>query len=270
METVRGRVRDLARRQYDVVGVWQLRQLGLGTGAIKAALRGWRRVHHGVCAPGDLSELGWYMAAALAGGPGAAISHLSALMLLGLRPQQPGDIHVTVPRVGGRRERLGLVIHRRRRVDAGTFVGIPVTSPTQSLKDAGIEPYELYRALEEADRRGHSIHFLNDVVRLQRSIRGRTRSDAEARFVLLCHDHGIELPLVNHRVNGIEADFQWPRARSIVEVDGWEFHKERQQFEDDRRREVVHATAGWRVLRVSAAQVQHSPATIAAALRSVL
>jgi len=271
MKTLRGRVRDLARRQHDLVAVWQLRQLNLAAGEIKAALRGMWRVHRGVCAVGDLTELGWFMAAALAGGPGAAISHISALMLLGIRPHQPGDIHVSVPRGGGRAARGGLVIHRRQDLDVGISQGIPVTSPTQSLLDADLEPYELYRALEEAEARHYHLSLpLDAVVRLQQTIDGRTRSDAEARFILLCHEHRIEPPLVNRRVNGIEADFHWPRAQIIVEVDGWEFHKERSQFEEDRRREIVHATAGWHVLRVSAAHVRDAPAKVAAALRSVL
>lgn len=270
MNSLRGRVWDIAGGQHGVVARWQLRAMGMSAEEAKTALRGARRVHRGVAALGDLDELGWYMAAALASGPGAAISHTSALMLLGLRPHQPGDIHVSVPRGGGRSERDGLIIHRRQRFDSGTSHGIPVTSPTQSLVDADLETYELYRALEVADRRGHPVHLLNDVVRLVQTVRGRTRSDAEARFVLLCHEHRIELPLVNHRVNGIEADFHWPRAQAIVEVDGWEFHRDRAQFEEDRRREIVHATAGWRVLRVSANQVRDAPAAVAAALRSVL
>jgi len=196
------------------------------------------------------------------------ISHLSAVMLLGLRPQLPGEIHVSVPGRDGAAQRDGLIVHRpRRSLDTGHCQGIPVTSPTQSLRDAGPKPYELYRAIEEAERRGYRLNLpLNDVVRLKQAVRGRTRSDAEAKFLLLCHHHGIDLPLVNHRINGIEADFHWPHRRLVVEVDGWEFHSERAQFEEDRRRNLVHRAAGFEVLRVSARQVERDPALVAAAV----
>jgi very-short-patch-repair endonuclease len=72
-------------------------------------------------------------------------------------------------------------------------------------------------------------------------------------------EHGIALPLVNHHVNGIEADFHWPQARLVLEIDGWEWHNERPQFEEDRRRELVHAAAGWQVVRASASQVFATP-----------
>jgi very-short-patch-repair endonuclease len=78
--------------------------------------------------------------------------------------------------------------------------------------------------------------------------------------------NGITLPLVNHHVNGIEADFHWPEPRLILEVDGYEFHKDRPQFEEDRRRELIHAAAGWQVVRASARQVMREPDLVLAAL----
>src|SRR5688500_7451635 len=114
MTTSACQFRVLASRQHDVVANWQLSRLGMSETQIREALRGLRRVHRGVCALGDLTELGWYMAAALAMGPTGAISHLSALMLLGLRPYEPHDIHVSFSG-GGRSRRDGLIPHRRRR-----------------------------------------------------------------------------------------------------------------------------------------------------------
>jgi very-short-patch-repair endonuclease len=257
-----------AGRQHGVVAGWQLAR-DFTRREIAEALRGLRRVHRGVCAVGDLTELGWYMAAALAMGPSGAVSHLSALMLLGLRPYVPGDIHVSHIG-GGRGQRPGLRTHRRRELDVGTCNGIPVTSPTQSLRDANLKPYELYRALEEADRRTLHIdrtHLLKDVVHTQQAVKGRTRSDAEARFILLCHDHKLPLPLVNHQLNGIETDFHWPRDRIVVEVDGYEFHSSKPQFEEDRRRGLVHTAAGYTVVRVSALQVKNEADLVVRALR---
>jgi hypothetical protein len=264
------RVCNLAEKQHGAVAVWQLRKLlRLDRGEIVAAVRHLARVHQGVYALGDLSELGWYRAATLALGPDAFVSHLSAAMLLGLRPQAPGDIHVSVPGNSGRAEREGLKIHRRVRLDVGDCQGIPVTSPTQSLRDADLAPHELYRAMEAAEKLGYPLTLpLDDIVRLKQAVKGYTRSDAEARALILMARNGIELPLVNHHVNGIEADFHWPRARIVLEVDGWEYHKERPQFEEDRRRGLVHTAAGWQVIRISALQVQQQPELLLRALQT--
>lgn len=143
-----------------------------------------------------------------------------------------------------------------------------MTSPTQSLKDADLAPFELYRALEEAERRTRPVHLLSDVVRLKQAVQGTTRSDAEAQFLILCQQHGITLPHVNHVLNGIETDFHWSQARIVLEVDGWAFHKERPQFEEDRRRGLVHAAAGWQVIRASGAQVMNEPELVLGALQT--
>ena len=114
MESTFGRICNLAEKQHGAVGVWQLRdELGLSRAEIVAGVRRLTRVHHGVYALGELTELGWYRAATLALGAHAVVSHLSALQLLELRPIEPGAIHVSVPRAGGRRARDGVVVHRR-------------------------------------------------------------------------------------------------------------------------------------------------------------
>ena len=152
MNTNVGRVMDLARKQHGVVAVWQMREeLRLEPGQIRAICRRLTRVHQAVYAVDELSALGWYRAATLALGARAAISHRSALMLLGLRPYKPIPIDVSVPGRGGRERRGGIEIHRPRvPMEVGESHGIPVTSPAQSLRDADLEPYALYRALEEA------------------------------------------------------------------------------------------------------------------------
>ena len=267
MNALRGRVVDLAARQHQTVAFWQLRRDGMTKAAAQAALRGLPRPFRGVAALQELDWHGWLMAAALACGPGAAISHLTALQLRGLRPWEPGPIHVSVPRGGGRSRRDGLELHRRSSLEVSRYEGIPVTSTSQSLLDADLRSHELYRALEEADKRGLRPTLpLHAIQSLQRKVAGRTRSDAEARFVVLCQEHGLKLPRVNHRLNGFETDFHWRPARLVVEVDGYEFHRERRQFEEDCRRGVAHRIAGFEVIRVSALQVFNEPEKVVAAL----
>ena len=263
-----GRVIALAERQHEVVAAWQVRTLGWEPKRVHRALRNLRKVHHGVRATGDLSELGWFMAAALAGGPGAMVSHLSALQLMGLRPHRPGDIHVTLTKRSGTAQREGIIPHRPRTTpERWTYKNIPTTSPTQSLNDAALKPHELYRALEQAEKHGYPTSLpLNDVVRLKQTVRGVTRSDAEAKFLLLCADAGLPLPLVNHQLNGFETDFHWPELRLVVEVDGWEHHREHRNFNTDRYRGLVHRSRGWDVVRISADHVYDEPELILDAL----
>ena len=267
MTTTLGRVCNLAERQHGAVAVWQMRAFGLSRGQIVAVSRRLRPVFRGVYAVTDLSLLGWYRAATLALGPDAVLSHLSALMLFGLRPLQPSRIHVSVPRGGERAIREGIIVHRRRQMEIGTCQGIPVTSPGQALRDANLAPFELFRAVEAAQVKHPGLTLPdNETVALHRAVSGTTRSDAEAQFLILCAQHGVTLPLVNHVLNGIITDFHWPEAKLILEVDGWEFHKDRGQFEEDRRRELVHAAAGWQVVRASGRQVFAEPALVLGAL----
>ena len=271
MSTLRDRVDVLFSSQHGAVAGWQLVAEGWSRSQVDAALRGLRRVFRDVCAHGDLSELGWYRAAALSMGPTGAISHLSALMLMGLRPFKPHDLHVSYEG-GYRAPRAGLVPHRRRApFETRTWAGIPVTSLTQSLKDADLAPHELYRAIEQAEVLGHPLSLpLDAIARLKHAVQGRTRSDTEARFLFLLHEHDLALPKVNQMLNGYEADFHWPDRRVVVEVDGWKHHCEKVNFDDDRHRELVHRAAGFEVVRISAGHVYDRPRLIVAALAEVL
>ena len=265
----------LAARQHGVAAVWQMLRLGAPRASVDAWVREHReeRLHRGVY--GRPALLGGFMAAALAIGPGSAVSHLSGLRVWGMRPHAEDDVTVEVsaPGRGGRRRRDGLVVCRCQALRRVRCLGIPVTTPTQSLLDARLPRHEAYRALEAAENLqlridwdrlcGPALREVRDVLRLGLN---PTRSDAEARFLFLCRDHGIDTPIVNSVLNGVETDFHWPRARLVVEVDGWEFHSEREAFERDRDRGLVHRVAGWEVVRVSASQLVRTPAVVAAAV----
>lgn len=272
----------LAGRQHGVVARRQLVALPLGAGAIDHRLRRGRLhpLHRGVYAVGHraLSREGRWMAAVLAGGNGAALSHRSAGALWGILPNARTDAEITVPVT--RRRRPGLEQHQSILVaDELTAVdGVPVTTAARTLLDlaAVVRPHQLRRAVEEAEvRRLWDRLSVADLLDRHRGRRGTaelsalvadaavgldvTRSDLEARFLAAVIDAGLPRPRANVplEVGGrvLEPDFAWPERRVAVELDGHAFHATRASFEDDRARDRALHAAGWRVIRVTARQL---------------
>jgi predicted transcriptional regulator of viral defense system len=160
MTTIDRRIAKLADRQHGVVARWQLLALGLSSSAIERRIAGGLlvRVYHGVylVARTTLSPRGHWMAAVLSCGPGATLSHRSALMLHDLIPIGGGKIDVTVE-AGGRRQRGKLGVHTSTldAEDATIVDAIPVTSVARALLDSAavVNDDRLLRAIEEAERR---------------------------------------------------------------------------------------------------------------------
>jgi very-short-patch-repair endonuclease len=277
---------ELAEAQHGVVSRAQLLALGLSKGAIDSRVRrgALRRLHLGVYALGHaaLRAEGRWLAAVLACGEGATLSHTSAARLWRLSsvPADPA-VHVTIGR--GHRERPGIRAHRSptTRADVTVERGVPVTTPARTLVDlADVVPYETLRAIAD-----HGVRLDARAVRRaqarapNRRGRGalarllgddgaelRTRSALERRLRRLARDSGLPAPRVNHRVEGRERDFAWPGARLVVEVDGHAFHAARGAREADHDRDAELVLAGWRVLRLTHAQVFGEPAAVSARL----
>ena len=285
----------LARRQHGVVARRQLAALGLSRNMIdrRVAVGRLHVVHRGVYAVGHtaLSRYGRWMAAVLACGTGAALSHASAGALWEIRASAAILIDVSVPRAGGRK-RPGLRIHRAATLladEVAVHCGIPVTTPARTLLDlaAILQPRPLERALDEAEKReltdypalealarAHPGH--RGARNLQRVILGHlagttmTKSVLEERFLELCRDHGLPKPLVNWWVEAKEVDFFFAEHRLIAETDSWTHHRTRRAFENDRARDALLARAGYRTLRFTHRQIQDDPTTVAATIRSQL
>lgn len=285
----------IAGRQHGVVSRAQLRELGLTDNGIARRVRAGtlHRLHAGVYAVGHtaLGERGRWMAAVLAGGPAAALSHASAAALWDLRAVDPVVVHITVPRTGAR-SRPGLRIHRSGTLggdDVTARHGIPVTTPARTILDiaATIGDRDLQRALDEgavqrlisvsslvALARAHPGHpgsaTLKQALRTHAPGTTLTRSELEERFLALCAAHGLPRPEVNVRVAGLEVDFLFERGRLVVETDGWRFHGHRAAFERDRRRDATLTRAGYRTLRFSHDQLAGEPRAVAATVAAAL
>jgi very-short-patch-repair endonuclease len=285
--------------QHGVVARRQLLAASVSNSTIARMISsGWLiRVHAGVYALAGipLTRYARWMAAVLAAGRGAVLSHTSAGALWGFIAPLPGPVHVTVPHENGlaraRDGRRGIILHRTRDLpdpQRDTRQRIPATSASRTLLDlAGLlSPMQLRRALEAADRL--DLLHIEELTRLREQRRGRkgtgrlrsllarhrplpdTRSELERRFLRLCQDAGLPMPAVNVPVEGLEVDFLWPDLRLVVELDGYAFHRDRAAFERDRRRDAALQLAGYRVIRVTHRRLVEEPAAVVAELRALL
>ena len=278
----------VARRRHGVMTVIQLVEAGLSHDAVLHRVKqGWlRRMHRGVYLLGPLeTPYSRALAAVLACGHGALLSHHSAAVLWGFVAPPMHAIHVSVG--SDVRSRDGIRVHRTtiHPADARTKHGIPVTSPARTLLDvAATTPRELDRALNEA----HVLRLVTDLslneqfsrypghrgtAALREAIRPEpklTRSEAERRALELIGRARLPEPETNVKVAGHEVDLLWRAERLIVEVDGYAFHSMRRSFEHDRRRDQVLLARGYRVMRVTWRQLSDEPEARAATLATAL
>ncbi|HEX7298089.1 MAG TPA: DUF559 domain-containing protein [Solirubrobacteraceae bacterium] len=286
-------VAGLAERQWGVVSRAQLCGLGVSRGAIDHWLAVGRLhlLHRGVYAVGHLRvgrEAHW-LAAVLACGSGAVLSHRSAAAHWGLLNSAAVLIDVTAPRA--RHPRPGIRLHRSRSLDARDATnheGIPITTIPRTLLDlaATVPPHHLERALAQAERlRLYDHRSIVEAIARSNGRRGRaalaratarepafTRSGLEAWFLDIVRDAALPEPLANAVLSApdhprLEVDFYWPAHRLVVELDGYETHRTRAAFERDRARDAALQAAGERVMRFT---YRTDPATIRRRLRRLL
>lgn len=285
---VRKAVTDLAERQWGVVTRAQLVAAGVSLAAIDQRVHrgGLRAVHRGVYAigPAPLRDEGMWLAATLACGPGAVLSHLSAARLWGMRvPYGDRSVHVTLVR--GRARPPGVTVHRTRhltRADVVVERGIRVTARARTVVDcADTLTHAELRALAD-----HGVRMDPDAIRraqartpgrrgapsVRRLIASdvRTRSVLERAFRRICREIDADQPKRNEKVLGVERDFVWRAERLIVEVDGGAFHLPKPARENDYERDADLVAAGWRVVRFSYDQVMYEPEIVAARLAQLL
>lgn len=285
------RLAALAGRQYGVVSREQLRRLGFGETAVEERLRTKRlhRLHRGVYSVGHraLRAEAFRLAAVLACGPGAVLSHAAAAAHLEIRHSSATRIDVSVPVRSGRRHRDGIRIHRTRLSpeDVTVHGGIPVTTVARTLLDLAdqLNPQALKRAIDEAEyRRLFDLAALIAVVDRNPGRRGAkvmaavgrapelTRSVLEDRFLALVRKRGWPKPQVNAWVQGFEVDFYWPEAALVVEVDGFAAHGTRARFESDRRKDRALRRANLQPIRLTANDLRYDEEAIAADLDAAL
>jgi hypothetical protein len=286
-------IAQLADRQHRVVAVWHLFELGIGRGAIEWRVANGRlhRVHQGVYAVGH-RKLGWQgvlIAAVLAGGPEAVLSHRSAAKLWGIRPDNRPKVDVTIQSRGAHR-RKGIDVHAVRHLDPRDVTkidGIPVTTLPRTLLDLAevVPKSQVIRAITQAEiQRIIDLKAIHELMARSPGRRGlkplreiltdaviepNTKEEFEHAFVQFCHEYGLPRPIVNTKVEGYEVDATWPGSDVIVELDSWKFHGHRKAFEDDRERDVA-LQPRYRVVRITWRQLTRKPDQLARTLRNLL
>jgi hypothetical protein len=289
----------LLARQYGVASMPQLQDLGLSGSAVRhrVAIGRLHRIHQGVYGLTQSSLLtreGRWLAAILACGPGAVLSHRSAAALLQLRPTGSADVDVTAPSRRGR-SRAGINAHTGslHPTDVTTVGAIPCTNIARTAVDLAevLDRRGVERFLEQAE-----VQHRFDLVALRAQLdrhptrRGApvvagilaelaeprlTRSELEERFLALVRQAGLPVPEVNPRIaladgSVIEVDFLFRSARLIVETDGRATHATRRAFEQDRRRDQLLRLSGWTVIRFTYNQVVNRPDEVVATLARLL
>ena len=294
-----GAIARLATAQHGVVALAQLHELGLEADAVRKRVACGRmhRMHAAVFAVGHapLTRNGWYMAAVLACGGGASLSHRAAAALRMLRQSSRSKVDVTSPRRTGR-ERRGIDAHTSTTLlprDIETVDGIPCTSVARTLLDlAAVLPRRaVERAVDQADvlqvldartiedvleraKGHHGVGVLRAILDEHAPGTTLTRNDLEEAFLQICRSAGLPRPAVNAWIalgpTGYEADFLWRRQGLIAEADGRDVHTTKRAFEHDRRRDQALMLAGYRVVRFPRSQILADRAGVAATLRALL
>ena len=234
------------------------------------------------------------MAAVLASGPEAVLSHWSAAALWMIRPNSRSAIDVTTP--GKSRSWDGIRRHHKALPDDEHTVeeGIPVTTVPRTILDlAATEPVDVVASLlREAEyRRLYDRLSLRDLVeryprrrgvrkvraaleRLKEEPSGRKRSRLEERFAPFLRHHHLPLPRFNDWIMAgdrrYQVDCHWAGTGQIVELDGWEGHGTRSSFREDRARDRILRVAGYAVTRITWNQLDDEPKAVAADLRALL
>jgi very-short-patch-repair endonuclease/predicted transcriptional regulator of viral defense system len=283
----------LVRRQHGAISRRQLLKLGLSPRQIERRIAT-GRLHptwRGVYAVGRplLGRRGRWMAAVLACGPDAVLSHGSAAALWGFGNEQGGTIDISVP-AGRRSRQRGIRVYRRTEAilgDALSRDGIPLTSLVRTLIDQAtrLRPMQLERAVNEADkldlvRADALLAYLDDyrgqpgaapLRKLLDPLAFRlSDSELEQRMRPLALEAGLPVPETKAWVNGYEVDFYWADLGIVVEADGLRYHRTASQQRRGLERDQTHLAAGMWPLRFSHWQIKHDAAHVRKILRHTL
>jgi very-short-patch-repair endonuclease len=284
-------------RHHRIVSGRQLNVIGLDKSAIARRVSEGRltRLHHCVylVGPPPPSLHGKWLAAVIACGDGAVLSHRHAAMLWDIRGTDRADVDVTVPG-NARRQQAGITVHRTRSLhpDDTTIIDhIPVTSAERTLLDLAdvLPPHQLQRAYEQAEK----VRIIDHAKLRALAARSNGRRGLKQLLPLLEYDPipateaWSELERLFHdlvRAGGLPpyqrnvviegdpspVDACWPQARLVVELQSYEHHSGRDEFERDHAKRARLTAGGHTVLPLTHRQVTGQPAEVVATIEKLL
>jgi hypothetical protein len=286
-------VSQVAGGQEGVISHEQLQRVGFSDDQISRLVRrGYLiRLHRGVYAVGHrcLSTKAHLIAALLAAGPEAFLSHRTAAALYGFRDVSTRRIDVTVPDCR-RRSRGSLRIHTAaRNPDVKTRNGLRVSSVPQMLLELAL--IETQRELERLITASVRKRILDlDRMRAALAANGRRpgsaklkaalaaylptadrKSDLERAFDKFLAEHPeIPTPQTNVYIDGWEIDCYWPQHKLAVELDGRPYHIAVKDMEKDKLKDAKLLLLGIRVMRITDMRFQYDRDGIYDDLRAAL
>jgi hypothetical protein len=266
------KISRIADRQYGHVTRQQLLELGVVSPTITYWTRNRRlvRVHAGVYAVGHAqhSPHALAMAAVLACGDRAVLSHDSAAALWGIRswPRLP-EVTCALEK-----RRPGIRTHRTQTLvtnDVRRHRNIRVTSPSRTILDieGRLTDAQLARAVNElrladqlhATELGRLLTASPRVKALTDPDQSPTRSPPEDLFLAFCTKYGLPTPRLNVPMFGHEVDALFEEEKLIVEIDGWKYHRDHGSFEADRERDATAIEHGFATYRATWARLTGDP-----------
>lgn len=245
----------------------------------------WTRVHPGVYQI-DRRPLDWesrLLAAALACGPDALVSHRAALVLWGMDGVTRAPLEVTMP-FGNLAVPDGVIVHRSRRpTPKREHRGLPVSGPERTILECSLylPPITLGKALDSAIRLSLTTidrmwlmlateggRGVKGTRRLRQVLNDRahdTATDSGAEFELLYHikRRGLPMPVLGFEIQTDSGrripDLAWPDRNKGVEVDGIDAHDSADKLDDDLTRQNDLMNLGLDIRRFSARQIRRDP-----------
>ena len=293
------KIQAVAARQFGVITLAQFIALGLTASAVRSRVAtGYLHpLYRGVYAVGrpDVPVLGRRLAAVLACGRGALLSHLSAAAHHGLRQSAAVRFDVTIPRRSALR-RSGIRIHRSTTLineDEAVVDGVPCTSVARTLLDISsvLDDRGVERAVERAEilqvydhRKVEAVltraagqpgtRRLGRVIGIVRPGETVTESSLEEAMLALCRRCGFPEPIVNHEMllggERAKVDFFWPEQRVVVETDSFKYHKTQAAFRRDRQRDRLLELEGYGHARFADGEFDDDIAGIEQALEALI
>ena len=240
---LRREIAHVAGRQWGHVTRGQLLGRGIAPGTISAWVSAGKLipVHAGVYAVGyrRVEPVARALAAVLACGPGAVLSHDSALALWDLRRWPPVPELIAADHV----RRPGIRAHRSRTLtdeQCTVQLAVPVTRAARAIHDMRrrLTVRQRIRLVNQARLR--HVLTAEEAERLLHHRRNPTRSGLEDAFQRFVGRHDLPQPEINAHPGGHEVDAVYRRQRVIIELDDYATHGDPATFQADRDRDLAH------------------------------